>query len=68
MNILLDLGISKIQNYHEFAIFHKPSQTNITINNSSSQPYQYNVTAYADTESDTDSFVSSKLPYRIKQN
>lgn len=42
----LDLTITKVNNKHEFSIFHKPSHTDITIHNSSSHPYTHKVSAY----------------------
>lgn len=42
----LDLTISRINNKHEFSIFHKPSHTDITIHNTSTHPYSHKISAY----------------------
>lgn len=42
----LDLTISKINNKHDFSIFHKPSHTDITIHNSSVHPYSHKLAAF----------------------
>jgi hypothetical protein len=42
----LDLTISKVNNSHDFSIFHKPSHTDITIHNTSTHPYQHKLAAY----------------------
>ena len=42
----LDLKITNKNNKHDFAIFHKPSYTDITIHNSSNHPFSHKVSAY----------------------
>ena len=37
----LDLTLKKFNNRHQFSIYHKPSQTDITIHSSFFHPYQY---------------------------
>lgn len=43
----LDLTLTKDNNKHIFSIFHKPSQTDITIHNTSFHPYQQKMLAYS---------------------
>lgn len=42
----LDLTITTKNNKHDFAIYHKPSHTDITIHNKSSHPYLHKMSAY----------------------
>ena len=42
----LDLTLKKINNRHQFSIYHKPSHTDITIHSSSCHSYQYKMAAY----------------------
>lgn len=42
----LDLTIRRIDNKLDFSIYHKPSHTDITINNKSYHPFQHKIAAY----------------------
>lgn len=42
----LDLTITKHQNQHQFSIYRKPTQSDITIHNESNHPYPYKIAAY----------------------
>lgn len=42
----LDLTITKINNKHDFSIYHKPSHTDTTIHNKSVHPYTHKLAAY----------------------
>lgn len=42
----LDLTLDRTDNTHQFSIFHKPSHTDTTINNSSTHPRQHKHAAY----------------------
>lgn len=42
----LDLSINKINNKHNFAVFHKPTHTDMTIHNTSCHPIQHKLASF----------------------